>query len=201
MVIKKNIIKSLSLLTLLLVGSLESSLVFAGSATTNMGISASVTASCTISTSALSFNYDPSSGASSSSTANITATCTNGSPYSISFNGTAAPEDGSVSTPLGGGGGGGGGGAGQTFITPQAAGGASGSSGNFQRTMMSGSDALNYNLYFDSAHTIVLADSVTAIVAAGTGAPVIIPIYALIPGGQTVPAGNYSDNIVVYVNF
>ena len=79
------------------------------------------------------------------------------------------------------------------------------SSGNgtlLQREMLSGTNVLNYNLYTDTARTLIWGDgtSGTSIVS-GSGTLATYSIYGLIPGGQNVPAGIYSDSLVVTLNF
>jgi spore coat protein U-like protein len=74
------------------------------------------------------------------------------------------------------------------------------------RTMMSGTDTLNYNLYQDAAHTIIWGD--------GTGGSTLdndkvtpgkpsvsATVYGLLPASQDVAAGNYLDTITVTVNY
>jgi len=79
---------------ILFLGSIAASILFglgaatAGSQTANLTVSIQITASCTISTAALTF---PSTAASSllttavTSSANVSVTCTSGSPYSIAM--------------------------------------------------------------------------------------------------------------------
>ncbi len=75
------------------------------------------------------------------------------------------------------------------------------------RTMLSGSNALQYNLYKDSAHTIIWGDGSngTAIIA-GTGSNngnvgTSSTIYGNIPAQQDVPAGSYVDTITITITF
>lgn len=82
-------------------------------------------------------------------------------------------------------------------------------SGTFaQRTLTSGPNVLNYNLYTDPTLTTVWGDG-----SAGTGtvsttvtksnatAGVTNTVYGNIPALQDVVPGSYSDNITVTVNF
>lgn len=86
-----------------------------------------------------------------------------------------------------------------------------GSSGVYSnRTMLSGTNTLSYNLYFDAAYTQIrgngtggsqtgsatlnLTSSDRTQTATGT-------IYGRIPAGQNVAPGSYSDTIVVTITF
>lgn len=67
---------------------------------------------------------------------------------------------------------------------------------------------LNYNLYRDVNRTQVLGDSASGTVTIRDSFLLNIgritrnyPIYARIPAGQNVPAGNYNDTVVVTVSF
>ena len=75
-----------------------------------------------------------------------------------------------------------------------------------QRTMSSGINVLNYNLYTDLTHLSVWGNGTggTAIVA-GLGLTGIFTIshtiYGSIPAKQNVSVGNYSDSIVVTLTY
>lgn len=80
-----------------------------------------------------------------------------------------------------------------------------GSSTTFNpRTMSSGIDVLNYNLYVDAARTVIWGDGTagTATVA-GTAStkPFTNNIYGRIFPLQSVGAGSYSDALIVTINF
>ncbi len=82
-----------------------------------------------------------------------------------------------------------------------------GSSGSYAvRTLKSGSDVLSYNLYLDAARQTIWGN------AAGNGTvhygPVLgllsgatIQIYARVTPRQDVAVGNYTDTIVVTLNY
>jgi len=82
-----------------------------------------------------------------------------------------------------------------------------GSSGTYSsRTMRSGANILNYNLYFDAAFTQIRGDGTGGSQTGGATMTLTrtsrtdqasSPIYGRIPAGQDVAAGNYSDTIVV----
>ncbi|HVY21842.1 MAG TPA: spore coat U domain-containing protein [Steroidobacteraceae bacterium] len=88
-----------------------------------------------------------------------------------------------------------------------------GNSGNFaSRSMKSGTHVLSYNLYYDAAHTQIRGDgtggsmtgsaslSLTRRNPVQTLNPPSV-IYGSIPAGQDVPAGVYSDTIVITVTY
>ncbi len=81
-----------------------------------------------------------------------------------------------------------------------------GSSGTYtNRTLRSGGNALNYNLYPTAANGQVWGDG-TGTTYVYTIDPVdkfvdILTVYGTIPAGQDVGVGNYSDTITVTMNF
>lgn len=152
-----------------------SGVAFAGTDTSSLAVSATVTASCTIDASAgLAFGaYDP---VGAHSTANldqegtISTTCTNGSTAKVTL-GQGANPDGASSDAL-----------------PV-------------RRMLSGTtDFLSYSLYTDSGHTTVWDNEVGNEVA-GTGAAVSTTVYGRIPAGQNVPAATYNDTVLATITF
>jgi len=81
-------------------------------------------------------------------------------------------------------------------------------SGSFvTRTMKSGANVLNYNLYTTVAHTTVWGDGTggTGTFAGGpykkAAMPVVITVYGLIPAQQDAAAGAYTDSITATVTF
>jgi spore coat protein U-like protein len=75
-----------------------------------------------------------------------------------------------------------------------------GSSGTYSpRTLLSGADQLAYNLYVDAARTQVWGDFTggTTVQIVPAGSNQTIQIFGRIPVGQNVPAGTYSDTVVV----
>lgn len=74
------------------------------------------------------------------------------------------------------------------------------------RQLASGSNKLNYNLFKDSGHSIVWGDgnnststvSYSALLGLGT---IPLTVYGRIFMGQDRPPGNYSDSILVTVEF
>jgi spore coat protein U-like protein len=81
-----------------------------------------------------------------------------------------------------------------------------GSSGTFQpRTMVSGAERLNYNLYLDAARTSIWGDATGGtswfMESNASGKPVTITVFGRIPPGQDVAAGTYTDTIIVTIQF
>lgn len=86
-----------------------------------------------------------------------------------------------------------------------------GSSGSYTpRTMMTGSNSLNYNLYTNSSRTTIWGDgtSGTSIVTNSFTLLALTPfttsdtVYARLPTGQTTAAvGSYSDTITLTVEY
>ena len=72
-----------------------------------------------------------------------------------------------------------------------------------QRKMASGANALNYQLYSDSARSSIWGntqgtDTVTGV---GTGLSQDHTVFGAIPAAQGVPAGDYSDTITVRIYY
>jgi spore coat protein U-like protein len=72
-----------------------------------------------------------------------------------------------------------------------------------QRKMASGTNALNYQLYSDSARSTIWGnttgtDTVTGV---GTGLAQDHTVFGAVPAAQVVPAGDYADTITVRVYY
>ena len=72
-----------------------------------------------------------------------------------------------------------------------------------QRKMASGANALNYQLYSDSARNTIWGntpgtDTVTGL---GTGLAVDHTVFGAVPAAQVVPAGDYADTITVRIYY
>lgn len=79
-----------------------------------------------------------------------------------------------------------------------------GSSGSFSaRQLRAGAGALNYNLFRDSSRTQVFGDGSagTGKVAGSCAAACAVTVYGRLYGGQLVPAGQYSDSILLTLDF
>lgn len=72
------------------------------------------------------------------------------------------------------------------------------------RFMRSGGSQLNYNLFMDTARTTIWGDGTAGTSRYGPFNPpnvIDLTIYGRVPALQDLPAGSYSDTIVVTVNF
>ena len=72
-----------------------------------------------------------------------------------------------------------------------------------QRKMVSGTQTLNYQLYSDSARTVIWGnttgtDTVTGV---GTGLAQDHTVFGSVPAAQVVPAGDYQDTITVRIYY
>lgn len=85
-----------------------------------------------------------------------------------------------------------------------------GNSGTFSaRTMLSGGDSLNYNLYTTTARNVVWGDgfggSVTVTLTGGSVSGGVRrytrSVFGRVPGSQNVGAGSYGDTITLTVTF
>lgn len=73
-----------------------------------------------------------------------------------------------------------------------------------QRLMANGAATLKYNLYTTSADTTILGDGTSGsstLTGTGTGAAQTTTIYGLIPIGQYVTIGSYSDTITATISY
>ncbi len=148
---------------------------FAGTDTANLGVSAEVTANCTISTSPLAFgNYDPvdaNAAAALNGTGTVTVTCTDGASAQIELDQGANADAGSTAeAPL--------------------------------RRLTGGGEFLSYSLFSDSGRTTVWATGAAVDVEhTGTGTAANLTVYGSIAAGQNVGAESYSDTVVATVTF
>lgn len=148
---------------------------FAGTATSNMAVSATVTANCTITAGALAFGaYDPIVANATTplpGNATLTVTCTNGSPTTITLDQGLNPAGGSTNAaPL--------------------------------RQMISGGNFLSYGLFQDNALTVTWGNTAgTGVAYTGTGVAGSVTVFGVVPAGQNVPAGTYNDTVVATITF
>ncbi len=68
------------------------------------------------------------------------------------------------------------------------------------RFMASGANLLQYALYSDSTHSTAW-DPFTTVSDTGTGTSKTYTVYGLIPKGQSVPIGSYSDTVSINVSY
>jgi spore coat protein U-like protein len=153
----------------------------AATATSNMTVSATVSASCTISAGALAFGaYDPVSTnrvTPRDASATLAVACTAGSPAYITLGqGTTAASGSTNAAPL-------------------------------RQMNDGGSNVLAYDLFSDTTRLVVWGNTGSTTVA-GTGLGITpdgtsqnIPVFGRIPAGQNVPAGTYGDTVVATVQF
>jgi spore coat protein U-like protein len=148
---------------------------YAGSATSSIAVSATVTPNCLITAGALGFGaYDPVSANASTpldGSATLTVTCTQGAAAKIML-GQGAHQD-----------------SGSTDGTPV-------------RRMLAGSNYLSYQLYKDVAGGVVWGNTDgTHVAYTGTGGSGSVAVYGRVAGGQNVPAGSYTDTVLATINF
>jgi spore coat protein U-like protein len=153
---------------------------YAGTSSSNMAVSATVSNVCTISAGALNFPaYDPTSNAVQDGTAAISVTCTSGASATIDLDQGANANTGSTSTaPL--------------------------RRLKYHDSVANADHFVNYNLFTDSGHTTVWAAGATYNKSyTGTGVLETLTAYAEIPAGQGsgTPAGTYQDTVNATVNF
>ena len=147
----------------------------AGVDSADLDVTATVNASCTISTVALGFGvYDPivtHAAAALDGTGTVTVTCTNGSAVNITLGqGDNANAGSTDAVPL--------------------------------RRMLSGANLLSYYLYSDAARLTVWGNTdPTGLDDVGTGVASNLTVYGRIPAAQNVPVGAYADTVVATVTF
>ncbi len=148
----------------------------AGTATSNLSVTATVSANCTISTAPVAFGaYDPIVANATSplnGTGTVTVTCTNGSAATITLGqGTNAASGSTDAAPL-------------------------------RQMKDSSTHVLAYSLYQDTGRTTVWGNTAgTGVAETGTGAVQNVTVYGAVPAGQNVPAASYSDTVVATVTF
>jgi len=152
---------------------------FAAIDTDNLAVSATVTATCTISTAAVAFGaYDPTAVAALDATGTVTVLCTNGTPGYITLGqGSNADAASTDAVPV--------------------------------RQMVGGAAAaglLGYFLYTENTHTTVWGNTgTTGLSHAGDGTSTALTVYGQIPAAQNVIAGSggtgYVDTVVATVTF
>lgn len=147
----------------------------AGTATSDLSTTATVVANCTISTAAVAFgNYDP-----------VVANKT-----------TALDATGTVTVTCTNG-------SATTVTLGQGANAATGSlAATPLRQMAASTNRLAYDLYSDTARSVIWADTTaTGVAHTGTGAAVALTVYGRVPANQNKPTGSYADTVVATVTF
>lgn len=157
------------------VGSAAPSMAVASTATSDIGITASVPNNCTISTSPLSFDpYDPINANATSAlagTGTVTTTCTSGASATITLGQGNNPGGSSTNaSPI--------------------------------RQLAAGTNKLSYYLYQDNGRTTVWGNTAgTGLAPTADGTAQDSTVYATIPAGQNVPAGSYTDTVTATVTY
>lgn len=150
----------------------------AATATSTMTNTVTITNVCTISTAGFTTTYDPISTNASSAqntTATVTTTCTIGAVPVVTLGQGANADTGSTdAVPL------------RRLQNPVA-------------TVA----YLNYGLFSDSNRTVTWGNTAGTAPSGVTanGTPTALTVYAQIPGGQSVKAGTYTDNVVATVTY
>jgi spore coat protein U domain-containing protein, fimbrial subunit CupE1/2/3/6 len=153
-----------------------SSATHAGTATSNLSVTATVSANCTISTAPVAFGpYDPIVTNATNpldGTGTVTVTCTNGSAATITLGQGTNPASGSTdAAPL-------------------------------RQMKDAGTDVLAYTLYQDTGRTTVWGNTAgTGVADTGNGTAQAVTVYGAVTAGQNVPAGSYSDTVIATVTF
>lgn len=148
----------------------------AGTATSNLSVTATVSANCTISTAPVAFGaYDPivaNATTALNGTGTVTVTCTTGSAATITLGQGTNPATGSTdAAPL-------------------------------RQMKDSATDVLAYSLFQDTGRTTVWGNTAgTGVAETGTGTVQNVTVYGAVPAGQNVPAASYSDTVVATVTF
>jgi spore coat protein U-like protein len=169
----------LATLAAAMAGILGSSVSFAATDTDNLLVSASVTATCTISTAPVAFGaYDPTAVTDLDGTGTVTVLCTNGTAGYVTL-GEGANAD-AASTPA--------------VPVRQMAGGAA------------AAGRLAYHLYSEATYTDVWGNTpTTGLNHVGDGTATALTVYGRIPAQQNVIAGSggtaYADTVVATVEF
>lgn len=169
----------LAMLAAVAAGTFGASGIFAATDTENLLVSASVTATCTITTAPVAFGaYDPTAVTDLDGTGTVNVLCTNGTPGYVTL-GEGANAD-AASTPA--------------VPVRQMAGGAG------------GLGRLTYHLYSEGGYTDVWGNTpTTGLNHVGDGTSTALTVYGRIPAAQNVIAGSggtaYADTVLATVEF
>lgn len=152
-----------------------STLATAGTQTSNMGVTATVVSSCTISAGTLAFpNYDAVTGTQVDGQAALSVSCSKGAITNITLGQGANPALLS------------------TDILPLR-----------QMKNTTTTDMLGYSLYSNSLRTTVWGNTaLTGVVyVPASASPTNVNVYGRITALQDVPAGSYADTVVATISF
>ncbi|KZL51280.1 hypothetical protein A2T98_02985 [Nodularia spumigena CENA596] len=169
-------IRRFALASAILIAAASATPAMAGTATSNLDVSATVSASCTISTNPLAFgNYDPIGTNATTAldvTGSLTTTCGNGSSSIVTLSqGSNADVTSTDADPR-------------------------------RRLSNGNNNFLSYEIFTGQTMQANWGNTLnSSVVVTGTGQQVNTPIYARIPPGQSVPSGNYTDTVVATIDF
>jgi len=145
----------------------------AGSAQSNLSVSANVTSTCTINAGSLSFgSYDPVAGTQVDGSATVSVACTKGANAQITLGqGTHAAG-------------------GSTDAAPN-------------RRMADGASNLQYSLFSDASRSVTWGNTSGTSVgyASSSSATSSLTVYGRVAAGQDVAAGSYTDTVVATISF
>lgn len=165
-------IRLLALASLVLVGF--AGVARAGTATSNMSVTATVSNSCTISAGALAFGaYNTVAGSAVDASGTITVACTKGSSNTVTLGQGSNANTGSTdAAPL-------------------------------RRLKDTGTNYLSYSLYQDSGRTTAWANTAGTGLgySAASSASSNLTVYGRISASQDGPAGSYSDTVVATITY
>lgn len=151
-----------------------STLAEAGTGTSNLGVTATVTSSCSITAGTLAFGtYDAVTGAQVDGSATLTVACSRGALTSITLGQGANPNTGSSDAiPL-------------------------------RRMKDSSANALSYSLFTDSLRLLPWGNTALTgeTYIPTSSAPQNVTVYGRITALQDVPSGSYSDTVVATISF
>ena len=166
---------NLAMLPVIVLGSVLSVYVYAGSSTSTMNVSVSVEHSCSIESSPMAFGaYDgvvENASTALEAMATVVTTCTSGAGALVTMNAGASAASSSADAPV--------------------------------RRMTAGEEEhLVYQVYSDVARGSVWGNTASSGVAlTGTGGPQTLTAYGSVPAAQLAAPGAYSDQLVVTVTY
>jgi len=146
----------------------------ADTSTSNLEVTATVPTACFVETTTVAFGNLNIDGSPTDGAGGIDVTCTSGTAWTA-VAAAGAGEDATV--------------------------------GGRKMTRVSGlGEVLNYNLYIDTGRSVIWQDDPgdgegqdepPLYTGIGTGSAQIFSVYGRVPGGQTVPPGDYADTVIV----
>lgn len=167
-------LKLVSTVLSLAMATLFATSAFAGSASTNLGVTATVSDNCIIATADVAFGaYDPivaNAAAALNGTGSVTVTCTTDASAVLTLGLGANDNGGTASDPA--------------------------------RRLSDGTNCLSYSLFSNPGRTSEWGnDAGTGVADTGTGTASAHTVYGSIDPAQNVPKGSYADTVVATVTF